>query len=65
MGHRARAVTTQKRKVAAPRATQLYIHGQGLVQGKDAHTGRVLGFRRTVRDARALAEQLERGELSA
>lgn len=55
----------QKLEVPVPRATQLYIHGQGLVQVKDADTGRVLGFRRTVRDARTLAAQLERGELCA
>lgn len=65
LGRRAQIVATQKREVPVPRATQLFIHGQGLVQVKDADTGRVLGFRRTVRDARTLAAQLERGEFCA
>jgi hypothetical protein len=49
-------------KQAPPRATQLRVTGNAMVRVVDADTGKVLGFRRTIREARWLADALERGE---
>lgn len=59
------AIRAQKRQFYPPRATQVFVHGKAMVQVKDLDTGRVLGFRRTVREAQVLACRLERGELCA
>lgn len=45
----------------APRATTAYINGKGMVQVLDADTGRVLGFRRTPKEAAWLQQALENG----
>lgn len=45
-----------------PVATKVYVKGIGMVRVLDATTGRVLGFRRTYREACWLAAALERGE---
>lgn len=48
-------------KAPVPRATWLRATGNGMVRVIDADTGRVLGFRQTMREARWLAQALERG----
>jgi hypothetical protein len=47
---------------AAPVATKVHVKGMGMVRVLDASTGKVLGFRRTYREACWLAAALERGE---
>lgn len=44
-----------------PRATTAYICGNGMVQVRDADTGRVLGFRRSHKEAQWLQSALENG----
>lgn len=56
----AQARQRQRQPVPAPRATKVYACGR-MWQVLDADTNRVLGFRSTVREARWLATQLERG----
>jgi len=57
------AASTRVRPVVPPpRATQLLITGNAMVRVVDADTGKVLGFRETIREARWLQAQLERGE---
>jgi len=51
----------QQRIAIKPRATQLLINGSGPVRILDVDTGKVLGFRQTVREARWLQQQLENG----
>lgn len=62
--HRSAQARQQARQRIAirPRATRLEITGNALVRILDADTGRVLGFRQTVREARWLQQALERGE---
>lgn len=59
----ARATFEAKRlpTLPAPRATTAYIAGKGMVQVRDADTGRVLGFRRTAKEAAWLQQALENG----
>lgn len=52
---------TQQRVAIKPRATQLIATGNGMVRVVDADTGRVLGFRQTIKEARWLQQQLEGG----
>lgn len=52
---------TQQRVAIKPRATQLIATGSGMVRVVDADTGRVLGFRETIKEARWLQQQLEGG----
>lgn len=55
----------QQRIAIKPRATRLEITGNAMVRILDADTGRVLGFRQTVREARWLQQALENGVASA
>lgn len=55
------ASARQRQPVPAPRATHLVCSGNAMIRVVDVDTGRVLGFRRTVREARWLASALERG----
>jgi hypothetical protein len=48
-------------KLPAPRATQLRAGESGMVRIVDADTGRVLGFRQTIKEARWLQQALENG----
>ncbi|WP_341304699.1 hypothetical protein [Pseudomonas sp. TMP25] len=59
----ARTVFQAKRlpPLPAPRATTAYIAGKGMVQVRDADTGRVLGFRQTHKEAAWLQQALENG----
>lgn len=57
----ARMAAQQRQPVPAPRATHLVCSGNAMIRVVDVDTGRVLGFRRTVREARWLASALERG----
>ncbi|WP_405120786.1 hypothetical protein [Pseudomonas leptonychotis] len=61
--HTARTTFQAKRlpPLPAPRATTAYISGKGMVQGRDADTGRVLGFRQTPKEAAWLQQALENG----
>lgn len=65
MRHTSQASTAaqqrQRQPVPAPRATHLVCSGNAMIRVVDVDTGRVLGFRRTVREARWLASHLERG----
>lgn len=49
-------------KLPPPRATQLRVAGSGMIRVVDADTGKVLGFRCTIREARWLADALVRGD---
>ncbi len=51
----------QQRIAIKPRATRLEITGNAMVRILDADTGKVLGFRETVREARWLQQALENG----
>ena len=55
------ATARQRQPVPAPRATHLVCSGNAMIRVVDVDTGRVLGFRRAVREARWLASHLERG----
>lgn len=55
------AAARRTSKLPPPRATWLRATGNGMVRVLDADTGRVLGFRQTMREARWLAQALERG----
>lgn len=62
---RANTVAAQKRKNPTPRLAQVQVLGPNHVRVVDFDTGRILGRRRSVTEARTLAGQLERGELCA
>ncbi|NQD78624.1 hypothetical protein HP436_00325 [Pseudomonas sp. CrR14] len=51
----------QQRIAIKPRATQLQATGSGMVRIVDADTGKVLGFRETIKEARWLQQALENG----
>lgn len=55
------ASARQRQPAPTPRATQLMCSGNAMIRVVDVDTGKVLGFRRTVREARWLASRLERG----
>lgn len=55
------ASARQRQPAPTPRATQLVCSGNAMIRVVDVDTGKVLGFRRTVREARWLASRLERG----
>ena len=63
LAHQARIAFESRRAAPAPQPyrTQVVDTGRGMVRVVELGTGRVLGFRRTLREARWLAEQLERG----
>lgn len=51
----------RRQPVPAPRAIHLVCSGNAMIRVVDVDTGKVLGFRRTIREARWLAEHLQRG----
>lgn len=53
--------TFEAKRLPPPRATQAYASGKGMVQVIDVDTGRVLGFRRTIKEAGWLQQALENG----
>lgn len=55
------ARSRQRSPTPAPRATRLLVSGNAMIRVVDADTGKTLGFRQTIREARWLAERLERG----
>lgn len=55
------AEARKRQPVPAPRATHLVCSGNAMIRVVDVDTGKVLGFRRTLREARWLASALERG----
>ena len=64
LAHQARAAFEERRAAPAqqPYRTQVVDTGSGMVRVVELGTGRVLGFRRTIKEAHWLAAQLERGE---
>lgn len=63
MAQQARMAFAARRNVTLPPITGTrIIAGVGMVRVVDASTGKVLGFRQTIREARWLAEALERGD---
>lgn len=64
LAHQARMAFEARRAAPAqqPYRTQVVDTGRGMVRVVELGTGRVLGFRRTLREAQWLAAQLERGE---
>lgn len=62
LAHQARAAFEARRAEPAqqPYRTQVVDTGRGMVRVVEMGTGRVLGFRRTLREAQWLAAQLER-----
>ena len=62
LAHQARMAFEARRAAPAqqPYRTQVVDTGRGMVRVVELGTGRVLGFRRTLREALALAAQLER-----
>lgn len=64
LAHQARMAFEARRAAPAqqPYRTQVVDTGRGMVRVVELGTGRVLGFRRSYREARWLADQLERGE---
>ncbi|MDC7825298.1 hypothetical protein PQS90_09060 [Pseudomonas sp. BLCC-B13] len=62
LAHQARAAFEARRAAPAqqPYRTQVVDTGRGMVRVVELGTGRVLGFRRTLREAQWLASQLER-----
>lgn len=50
----------QVRQLGPVRSARIVV-GAGMIRVLDADTGRCLGFRQTIREARWLAERLERG----
>ena len=55
------AEARKRQPLSAPRATHLVCSGNAMIRVVDVDTGKVLGFRRTLREARWLASALERG----
>lgn len=60
-GTAAARATFEAKRLPPPRATQLRAGESGMIRVVDIDTGRVLGFRQTIKEARWLQQALENG----